>query len=561
MNESSTTLDAMPGSQTANIVSPEKRHPFQYFTLWLLPVLAVVLMRLPYMGLAVINSDEGLYASVARAMQNGGLPYQDAWDHAAPGIYNVYWVLFELFGKWNMDAVRIVALLAHLLSALIVGFDIRKRYGDIAGSVAGVMTAIAIGCYLPADVIAALTETFMLPPLLVAAAILFNWCEGGRSHPVITAILIAFAIWFKIHALNISLILLGGAVLARWINNRLTLSDVFIVLRILMYAGIAYIILILPIILRGGFGSYWDMYIRYNIFYMNVGTYGDGFFYGLYKTVSQWAYPNFAILVLGLIGCWRLARTSPMAGRGVMKVCVFVGSFLVALAGGRLFGHYFMPAAAFLSWIAAEGFVGLHKIIRDHGFANSRIVKSVGSIVLIVSLLFPIYFFHGNAYRMRVYMVQNDIKIGHKFTKLAKKIQEVTKPTDKIWVWGFAPEIYVDCERDCSSRFINCNYLVGLIPWVNVDPTEDTSDLTIPGSWGKLREDMTANPPIVIVDAAAANYQFWGKYPLTTRPTLKKYIDSNYRNIGSYDKFDVYLKNETSIPDSIGDDNSRREWK
>ncbi len=552
----------MTEPQTTKTLSSDKPTLLHLLIFWLLPITAVVIMRLPYMGLITMNSDEGLYATVARAMQNGGLPYRDAWDHAAPGIFNVYWVLFTLFGKWNMDAVRILALFAHSVSALIVGYDIKRRYGSISGSIAGVFTAVAIGCYLPADVIAVLTETFMLPPLLAAAVMLFKWCEGGRTRPVISALLIALAIWFKIHALHISILLLGGAILGRWINSMLTIRDVVTTLKILVYAGIAYLILILPLIFRGGFGSYWEMYIKYNIFYMNIGTYGDGFFYGLYKTVSQWAYPQFTIILLGLAGFWRLARnTSSKQGRGVMMVCVLIGSFFVALAGGRLFGHYFIPAAAFYGWIAAEGFVYLRDVIRDRNFLNRKAVKVAGLILLTIGMLFSIHFFHGNAYRMRIYMAQNDINVGHKFTKLAKKIQEITKPNDKIWVWGFAPEIYLDCQRDCSSRFINCNYLVGLIPWVNVDPEVDTSDLAIPGSWQKLRDDLTSDPPVVIVDAAAANYQFWGKYPLSTRPTLKKFINGNYQNLGSFNKFHLYLRNDAITSGTINPENTEQGQK
>jgi hypothetical protein len=557
MHEQQTIPSLMQDPHTTQTPPQENLFSLKKSIFWSLPVFAVVLMRLPYMGLITMNSDEGLYAAVARAMQNGGLPYKHAWDHAAPGIFNIYWILFAIFGKWNMDAVRIMALFAHTLSALVVSNDMKRRYGSVAGSVAGVLTAIAIGCYLPADVIAALTETFLLPPLLAAAVLLFSWSEGGKSRPILTAILISLAIWFKIHAVHISILLLGGALLARWINGLLKPRDFLIPLKILTYAGLVYLVLILPIILRGGFGSYWDMYIRYNIFYMNVGTYSDGFLFGLYKTVSQWIYPQFVVFILGLIGIWRLAKsTSPMQGRGVMMVCVLIGSFFVALAGGRLFGHYFIPAAAFYGWIAGEGFVFLQGVLREKTFQSKKVITVSGIILLIAGLLFPVHFFHGNAYRMRMYMVQNNIKVGHKFTKLAKKIQEVTNPKDKIWVWGFAPEIYIDSKRDCSSRFINCNYLVGLIPWVNVDPAEDTSDLAVPGSWTKLREDLTSDPPMVIVDAAAANYQFWGKYPLTTRPTLKRFIESNYRRLGEFDKFHLYLRFDDTKAGSEKHDNS-----
>ena len=59
---------------------------------------------------------------------------------------------------------------------------------------------------------------------------------------------------------------------------------------------------------------------------------------------------------------------------------------------------------------------------------------------------------------------------------------------------------------------------------------------------------MIANPPVAIVDAAVANYQFWGKYPMSGRPELRKFVDANYRDIGNFDGFQVYLNNEALAP-------------
>ena len=140
--------------------------------------------------------------------------------------------------------------------------------------------------------------------------------------------------------------------------------------------------------------------------------------------------------------------------------------------------------------------------------------------------------------------MQKGITIGRKFPHLAARIREVTAEDDLIWVWGFAPEIYVSAERACATRFINCNYLVGLVPWVNVAPEVDTSAESLPDSWNKLKADLAATPPVIIVDASVANYQFWGKYPLSSRPALEKYVLRNYTDFGDYDRFKLYLRKD-----------------
>ena len=151
--------------------------PWSY---WTLPFVLVLAFRLPYFGLTVLNSDEGLYAAVARVMQDGGLPYRDAWDHAAPGIFYVYRFLFGIFGPWSMGAVRLAALVMHFASGMIVGQAVRKKYGSLTGLVTSLLVIAAIGGYLPADSIAGLTETFLLPFFLTAVTLTLLWVDTGR---------------------------------------------------------------------------------------------------------------------------------------------------------------------------------------------------------------------------------------------------------------------------------------------------------------------------------------------------------------------------------------------
>lgn len=184
------------------------------------PVLVVFAIRLPYFGIDVLNSDEGLYACTARIMQEGGLPYRDAWDHAAPGIFALYYVLFKLFGAWAMGAVRLTALLAHAITSLLVGAEVRRRHGDLAGTGAAVLTATALGCYLATDAIAGITESFLAPFLVAAAWGILSWIRGGKGRPVVVGVFIALATLFKIHALLIAVLLLLSGVVARRRENR-----------------------------------------------------------------------------------------------------------------------------------------------------------------------------------------------------------------------------------------------------------------------------------------------------------------------------------------------------
>ena len=510
--------------------------------IWLMPLFAVMLMRLPYFGLDAMNSDEGLYASVARAMQRGGIPYRDAWDHAAPGIFYLYRFAFSIFGDWNMMSIRIIALLAHITSAIIVGFEFRRTGGDIQGAVSATIVAVAVGCYLPADVIAALTETFMLPPLLFFAIMILRWTDELKLNVFTAGIVCAIAIWFKIHALIMIIALLLGGIMSRSLTGKKLTQDLLICVKIMSVAFAAYLVLISALLLRGGWNDFWAMYIKYNIYYMQAGKYDELFLYGLGQTLLQWAVPNFIIAALVGSNLYLLFRkTGKKYGRAIFFSCALLAGLLIGTAGARLFGHYFIPLFAFMGWAAAEGMWIIANEFTKRRLAG-RIKWLLVGILTITLLALPLYYFHGYAYQSRYEMMRRGISIGKDYPQLIYKIQEVTKPDELIWIWGFAPEIYVLAKRDCATRFINCNYLVGLIPWVNVAPELDTSAESVPDSWNKLRADLAKSPPVVIVDASVAKYQFWGKYPLSSRPALNKYVQRNYTDLGVYDGFKLYLK-------------------
>ena len=529
------------GTNNLSIKSKELHTWYSAIFFWMIPIAAVLIIRLPYFGLQTMNSDEGLYASVARAMQRGGIPYRDAWDHAAPGIFYLYRFIFSIFGDWNMTAVRVIAFLAHAGSALIIGLEFRRTYGAFYGAVSATIIAVAISAYLPSDVIAALTETFMLPPLLYVAVMLLRWKDDNKLNIVLAGVFCAISIWFKIRALIMILSLMLGVILARSLSSKTVVKDSAVCVKIMIIALVAYFIMILPLLLRGGWDSYWSMYINYNIYYMQAGVYDEYFISGLGRTLFQWATPNLIILALAIFGYINLLRRTEYYGKGIFLTTGLVAGILIGTAGARLFGHYFIPLFAFIGWGAAEGVVIIFSKFQNVGLNGWRKIIVAGTVVTLIVII-PTYYFHGFAYSSRIEMLQKGVRMGNKFPHLIDKIHDNSSTSDQIWVWGFAPEIYVSARRDCANRFINCNYLVGLIPWVNVSPQIDTSSESVLNSLNLLKADMQNNLPELIVDVSVADYQFWGKYPLSSRPALEYFIKSNYIAIGVYNSFMLYKK-------------------
>ncbi|MCC6646304.1 MAG: glycosyltransferase family 39 protein [Polyangiaceae bacterium] len=87
--------------------------------------------------------DQGIYAVVAGAMQRGGAPYKDAWDFKPPGIFFIYWLARALFGA-SEHGVRVLE--AGALASMCGAFAVlsRRWVGAWQAGVLGAACAVGV---------------------------------------------------------------------------------------------------------------------------------------------------------------------------------------------------------------------------------------------------------------------------------------------------------------------------------------------------------------------------------------------------------------------------------
>src|SRR3970040_2982146 len=109
----------------SNLIKKLNRH---YFLLASILFLTFVL-RFPSLFEPFWYGDEGIFAAVARNLNQGGVLYQTAWDNKPPMIYLTYQAIFKLFGV-SMFWLRLTTLAVVLATAVIL-YEIAK---DILGA-------------------------------------------------------------------------------------------------------------------------------------------------------------------------------------------------------------------------------------------------------------------------------------------------------------------------------------------------------------------------------------------------------------------------------------------
>ena len=170
-------------------------------------------LRLPAFFTPVFNSDETFLATQAHVLNDGGELYQDAIDRKPPIVPYVYAATFSFFETTALWSVRVVAMLAVALTALLLSIEARRRYGARAGWIAGILFVVAMITFMPQDGQAANFEVFMLPSM--TAAILF----ARRGRGVAAATMTPAAAPFPRRARRIAAVIEGNmntSKLAAW---------------------------------------------------------------------------------------------------------------------------------------------------------------------------------------------------------------------------------------------------------------------------------------------------------------------------------------------------------
>ena len=97
--------------------------------LFLVLLALTFVLRLPAFFVPVFNSDETFLATQAHVIEEGGQLYEEATDRKPPLVPYIYAGTFAFFGTTALWSVRLVAMLAVALTALLLAVEARRRWG------------------------------------------------------------------------------------------------------------------------------------------------------------------------------------------------------------------------------------------------------------------------------------------------------------------------------------------------------------------------------------------------------------------------------------------------
>ena len=280
-------------------------------------------LRLPAFFVPVFNSDETFLATQAHVVEEGGQLYKDATDRKPPLVPYLYAATFEFFDTTALWSVRVVAMLSVALTALLLALEARRRWGERAGWMAGVLCVGAMVAFVPQDGQAANFEVFMLP--FMTASILL----ARRGRGVAAGAAVAFATLAKQTG---ALTLLPVLYLLARARGREGIS------RVAIGFGVPLAVVALLIGPRSLF--YWT--VLGNGSYLGSSTAST-------RVIGMFLLMNLLWVVCNLPLVWRLPRAwrerdaVGLDVRGDTDLWLWAATAAVSVAIGlRFFGHYYI---------------------------------------------------------------------------------------------------------------------------------------------------------------------------------------------------------------------------
>ncbi|MGW7408075.1 ArnT family glycosyltransferase [Streptomyces sp. NPDC054833] len=457
----------------------------------LLPLLAALacVTRVPSFARPLWNPDEGFLAVQARMLAHGGQLYETVVDRKPPIVPWLYQAAFALGGSGSLTPVRILAVLAQLLTAVLLASLARRRWGDTAGRTAGVLYLLVSVGLNPEDAQAATFEVFMLP--CTAAAM---WCADRRRWGT-AGMAVACALLTK---------QTGGVVLmpVLWLAHRYG-APRGAVLR--LAAGVALPVLGAALVTDPAGFVFWTV--------TGSGAYAS--FTGSELHALVRALTNTAILAVACAGLIPpVVRVLRLARTGAADLWLWLASSALAVVlGFHFFGHYYLqliPPLALLATAALQ--------ILPRQRLTAAVLTSACCCVLFLAwgLLAP---------RPELTHAQ----------RLASAVAHRTALTDRVLVWGIHPETYWLSQRTPASRYLTAGLLTNFSG--GRGSPQIGEQYAVQGTWPVFREEMTAHAPALVVDDSRGK-----PYAPERVPGLRQLLAARYEPVGEVDGAVLYAR-------------------
>ena len=468
-----------------------------------IPALTLYL-RLLYFG-QYIDADVGNLGYLAWRMAEGEV----LLDFEGPGKPPLYFMLYSLFIRLfgpSVLGLKMFGTIFVLMAILVLYWLAKEAYGERVG----LLSALLFGIFSSAPMVEGGTvnlETLMHLPYILAIGLFLKGSVSGKERwyflaglcaalatlvkqvgGVLFFIFLCYGIseWWRKKENPFSMkqwlypvrkprhlwrgwrkkcsFLIEGGVQSPALSNG--------VYRYLLLGGGA-LLPVMGMILFYHFHGYtlnelYDCMLGSNLRYVKRG-YEYTNFWKHFTSTLKIMLPENSILWFGTLSAAVHMGQKAWHGEGVKtdRILLWWGfwSFAVLWVSGTFYAHYFLQIIAPFSLLAAYGIVTTLKWVRSLSSKARFVMQAISITILLVMLVLFIktdykYFFSYTPEEKTMYQYKALSGMDHVYglyviiqNEIASHIRANTNPSETIYVWGIAPQVYFVAQRRAATRY------------------------------------------------------------------------------------------------------------
>jgi|GEM_PF-6885304 len=513
----------------------EYKHPVMLFASLLV---LLVISRLPILTtLLEANPDEAQMVAQAILAKHFWIPWTQM-DTTTSGPLNT-WVLMTpyLYGSWpDYFSARVLAIILQWGSAVSCYYCLFFAYRN-KQAILGSVLAVFYWCFY-SDIELHFYSSELLPIFLISIGMLFlSYAIADENRPQTKKLYLGIAClslvpFAKLQAAPLAIAICGWGcfmfIFAHRKHAKLSL------LPGILFSGLAGpLLILLPVVLSGGFHDFLYSYILFALEYGGKPT--VRLMERLLKPSSLLLCSSMAALLCLLI--WQ--AIAEIGGRNKWNLQIahnpltsfrdytftalltlyFMGALVIVVKPGNIFPHYInflvIPSAIMLSLLCIA--------LNRGGLKKTSALLSL-FLVLLISIPNLIRLPDSKLMRFATNPIPYSLHQHH----VVKMINRLKNDDDRVTVWGWKADIYVRTKLASGTREV-----------VAYDVNPSTRERTVLFNWSeelnqyfkeRFLSDLKTNKPRFFVDACSSDSFFFNerKYGPESLPEVFDYLTTNY---------------------------------
>lgn len=503
---------------------------------WFVLFLIHLILRSAALYTPFLDIDESQFAGFAHVLIEGGLPYQDSLDTKSLGIYLFYWGCFFLFGKHSMFGVHLVTIFWTFLTAYFLYQVFNLLNQKKIGQVAALFFVIFSTTYLPKYIATSINAIMVLFLVLSVFFIILAEKRKKVSFDILAGLFLGMGFLFKYTA-GIQIVLFFLFTMPFWSFRKTNQEWASTWRRWFCRNFLFGFNFVLPFFIQGFILTkigVWDDFYEWSLLgsgrYLSAGGETIAFWQNFFLRFGSYVLATVLLwmgLILGLKKrIWNARVSTPF-----LFFLWFALTLIPVCLASRFYSHYFIQLLPSLCGLAA---IFLVPFFQKKSFQK----------IVVMACLIPALFFWILRVDYQTYLKFDPDDDIYLQTRVGQEIKKISKPGDRIYVWGFANVIYFFSERQAASRFLWSDWQTGRVPGPDTARISGAQSdaLVSPKAWQQLFKDFEKTPPDFFIDTSPAKIHHYENYPIQNYPELWHYLSKNYIKSHDFENVIVYTR-------------------